>query len=63
MFATGAFRTGETARSAIFIYPYLLLLAGESFADQDISPKEQYMIILLVFIPGIVMQLVGNYFW
>jgi hypothetical protein len=63
MFATGAFRTGETARSAIFIYPYLLLLAGESVTDRDISPQEQTMIFLLVFTPGILMQLVGNYFW
>jgi hypothetical protein len=63
MFASGAFRTGETARAAIFIYPYLLLLVGESLTDMDVSRMEQAAFALLVFIPGIVMQLIGNYFW
>ena len=63
IFTSGAFRSSQTGRAAIFISPYLLLLAGKLLADLDRSPGQPAVLLLLVFIPGILMQLVGNYFW
>jgi hypothetical protein len=57
MFLAGAFRTGETARACLYIYPYFLLA---------IRNVEVYTLRALVLAAGfqtIVMQLVGWYFW
>ena len=57
MFLTGAFRTGETARASLFIYPYLLLF----FRNINFSLLSR--ITILAGMQTIVMQLFGNYFW
>jgi hypothetical protein len=57
MLLTGAFRTGETARIALFIYPLLLMPLLEK--DSIISKK----LLLFVGIQTIFMQTIANYFW
>jgi hypothetical protein len=60
LFLTGAYRTGETARACLFIYPFLLLpiLAAE-------YPERQRWrwIFAAVFGQTLLMQLFGRYFW
>jgi len=57
MFISGAFRTGETARCALFIYPYLMLaLAG-------VPPRTLDDLIVLAGSQTAAMQLFGEYFW
>jgi hypothetical protein len=56
-FLAGAFKTGETARSCLFIYPYFLLV---------LRNLEESMLRLLIIIAGlqtIIMQTFGGYFW
>jgi hypothetical protein len=57
MFLSGAFRTGETARACLFIYPYLLLLLIDTQPDTI-----EYMIVL-AGAQTILMQFVGSFFW
>jgi len=57
MVMAGAFRTGETARSALFIYPYLML----AFTGTN-SPMLKNLI-LLAGLQTFGMQLFGSYFW
>jgi hypothetical protein len=57
MFLAGAFRTGETARVCLFIYPYLML---PFFRVKKVILRD------LVVVAGIQtagMQLFGGYFW
>lgn len=57
MFLSGAFRTGETARACLFIYPFIFLV----FRNLDAPMMEK-----LIYFAGaqtIIMQLFGNYFW
>ena len=57
MLLTGAYRTGETARVCLFIYPYLMLFFVE-------GPWENLSkIIFLALTQTALMQLIGNYFW
>ena len=57
MFVAGAFRTGETARACLFIYPYLILpfFNAESRILSDL--------IILAGLQTAAMQLFGWYFW
>lgn len=55
--ASGAYRTGETARGAIFIYPYLALALTQ--ADSRILKS----LIGLAGFQTLMMQLLGGYFW
>lgn len=57
MFASGAFRTGETARAAMFIYPYIML----AFVNTESRILKD--MIILAGLQTFVMQLMGNYFW
>lgn len=60
MLATGAFRTGETARACLFIYPYLLFPALNRLKAK---PAMMKWVAALVFVQVLVMQLFGGYFW
>jgi hypothetical protein len=53
----GIFRTGETARASMFIYPYLLLL----FLDE--KPEMIKFAAYLAGFQTVIMQAIGNYFW
>ncbi|MCB1042316.1 MAG: hypothetical protein KDC35_05240 [Acidobacteria bacterium] len=53
----GVYRTGETARAALFIYPYLLLRWTET------DETHLKAAALLCGLQTACMQLLGNYFW
>jgi hypothetical protein len=57
MFGTGAYRTGETARGCLFVYPYLLLLYArlDDQAIKDLVPWAAAQ--------TAVMQQLGGFFW
>lgn len=63
MFLTGAFRTGETARICLFIYPYLLFPVATLFKNIRISSEVKNTLLFLVFFQGILMQIFGFYAW
>ena len=59
LFLSGAFRTGETARACLFVYPFLILpaLAGTQ------SDSDRKVLIVGTFLTGAVLQCIGFYFW
>lgn len=57
IFFTGAYRTGETARTCLFIYPYLFLFLGR------VSRENLEKVILIAAVQTGLMQLLGSYFW
>lgn len=57
MFITGAYKTGETARACLFIYPYLFLTI------RNIHTKYITSLIALSGIQTFLMQISGSYFW
>jgi len=63
MLATGAFRTGETARVALFIYPFLMFPVASCLQKFNISLKERNILMYLVFAQTILMQTFGFYYW
>lgn len=62
LFATGAFRTGETARAAIFIYPFLIFPVAYYLQVSDFSLKDRNILLYLVFAQTILMQTFGFYY-
>jgi len=62
MLSTGAFRTGETARAALFIYPFLILPVASYIQKSNISLKERNILMYLVFAQTILMQTFGFYY-
>ncbi|MBC8104290.1 MAG: hypothetical protein H7Z41_17075 [Cytophagales bacterium] len=60
LFLTGAYRTGETARACLFVYPYLLLPA---LAALPSDPAQRRVWYGLVFAQALLMQLLGRFFW
>ncbi|MEO6391591.1 MAG: hypothetical protein ABIP75_07040 [Pyrinomonadaceae bacterium] len=63
MFLTGAFRTGETARAAIFIFPYFLIPIALLLHRLKPTRSERWQLASLVFAHTVLMQLIGNYFY
>jgi len=63
MFATGAYRVGETARACIFIYPFLLFALLPLFQNENQNTRLSYRLAYQVFAQGILMQLFGTYLW
>ncbi len=63
MFLTGAFRTGETARTCLFIYPYLLMPVAGYLGSSDADARERRILAGLVFAQTLLMQMFGAYFW
>lgn len=57
MFLSGAFRTGETARTCLFIYPYLF------FALFNLQDNKIMSLIIMAGIQTAIMQLFVNFFW
>ncbi|MCD6577032.1 MAG: hypothetical protein J7K66_03345 [Anaerolineaceae bacterium] len=57
VFASGAYRTGETARAALFIYPYVL------FALRNADSIMLKDILIIAGLQTAAMQLFGSYFW
>ena len=63
MLGAGVFRTAETARTALFIYPFLLIPVASYLQKSNISIKERNLLLYLVFAQTILMQTFGFYFW
>ena len=63
MFVTGAFRTGETARASIFIFPYLMLPVALYLDSTGLNRERRLGLAGFVFVQTIIMQTVGNYFY
>lgn len=63
MLLAGVYQTGETARAAMFIYPFLMLPVARALADREVGFFTQAALAALVFAQGVAMQLVGNYIW
>lgn len=57
MFVSGAYRTGETARGALFIYPYIMM------ALSNANSRILRDLIILAGFQTFGMQLFGGYFW
>ncbi len=62
MLLLGVYRTGETARAALFIYPYLFIPIALYLKSHPISHQEKNLLASLVFGQTMIMQLIGNYF-
>lgn len=54
---SGAFCTGETARTCLFIYPFLILSLGK------IEEETLSILVMLAGLQTAVMQMVANFFW
>lgn len=63
MYATGAWRTGETARACAFIYPFLLFPVGRYLDEINAGPTERWQLASLVFLQSVGLQIIGNYHW
>lgn len=59
----GAFRGGETARAAMYLYPFLMFPLAAYFDAISITRREQFVLAALVFGQTVMMQFVGFYFW
>jgi hypothetical protein len=65
IFILGAYDHGETARAAMFIYPFLLIPVAFFLSNQDnrILKFEMGILLFVIFGQAIFMQLIGNYVW
>ena len=63
MFVTGAFRTGETARACLFLYPYLLFPVAYYLKESDWGVAQRLQLASLIFVQAVGMQVFGNYLW
>jgi hypothetical protein len=64
MLAVGVYRTGETARGALFMYPFLLLPAAYWISEQAYFTRRRMQILAaLVFGQALLMQMMGDYLW
>ncbi|HWQ96367.1 MAG TPA: hypothetical protein VN368_03230 [Candidatus Methylomirabilis sp.] len=63
MLGAGVFRTAETARTALFIYPFLLFPVASYLQKSNISLTGRTILLYLVFAQAILMQTFGFYFW
>jgi hypothetical protein len=63
MLLTGAFRTGETARGCLFVYPLCLLPLAALVEDGALDEAAQHRLLRFVAAPSIVMQAFGDYLW
>ncbi len=63
MLLTGAFRTGETARCCLFVYPYLMFPVALYSKRESFTQREETVLLSAVFAQTVCMQLFGSYFW
>lgn len=62
-FLVGVYRTGETARACIYIYPFLLFPIATYLKEKDPTTLEKKKLLILVFNQALFMQLFYFYFW
>jgi len=63
IFLIGAYDHGETARAAIYIYPFLLLPVAIYLKKEKFPQIELKKLIILIFLQTLLMQLFGFYIW
>lgn len=59
LFLMGAYRTGETARACLFLFPFLVLPPGYA----PLAEADRETLYRLVFLQALLMQCFGFYFW
>jgi dolichyl-phosphate-mannose-protein mannosyltransferase len=62
-FATGAYYTGETARNAQYIYPFLLIIIASYLNKKKLKISDELLLLNLVFSQALIMQMFGWYAW
>jgi hypothetical protein len=63
LLAAGVYHTGETARGAMFMYPFLMLPVAAAVARIESAWRGEWLLAAAVFGQTLVMQLVGGYLW
>jgi len=63
LFVVGVYHTGETARGALFIYPFLLIPVAAAIRAADPTRRREALLAAAVFGQTLLMQLVGDYLW
>lgn len=63
MYAAGAWRTGETARAGLFIYPYLLFPVARYLDEVNAGRQGRLQLAALVFLQAVALQTIGNFHW
>jgi hypothetical protein len=63
MLLAGAFKTGETARSCLFVAPFLVLPIAAVDEARALAPARRTFLTAAVFAQTVLMQLVGQYYW
>ena len=63
MLLTGAFRTGETARCCLFVYPFLFFAVVRYIGRSALTRRDETVLLLVVFAQTVCMQMFGFYFW
>ncbi|HEU4409918.1 MAG TPA: hypothetical protein VFS43_31985 [Polyangiaceae bacterium] len=63
MLLSGAFKTGETARACLFIYPLCLLPLAGLVDGGALDGAGQHRLLRFVAGQTVLMQLVGDYYW
>jgi len=63
MFATGAFRTGETGRTCLFIFPFLFLPVAAYLGNRQLNERDEILLPLLLFAHTVIFQAMGRYYW
>lgn len=63
LFAAGAYHTGETARGAMYIYPFLLFPVAAVLRSVDPTRRDKWILAALVFAQTVFMQFIGSYQW
>lgn len=63
LFLIGAYKTGETARGCLFLYPFLLIPIAFYLDKYQFTQIEKKILFILVFGQSLFMELLGFYFW
>lgn len=63
LFAAGVYHTGETARGAMYIYPFLLLPIAGVLHSVDPTRRDKWILAAFVFAQAVFMQFIGFYQW
>ncbi len=59
----GAYNSAETARGAMYLFPFMTLAVGGTVARLDLGTKALKLTATLVFAQTLLMQLLGFFFW
>ncbi|RJT02177.1 hypothetical protein [Halococcus sp. IIIV-5B] len=63
MLVAGVYHTGETARGALYIYPYLCLPVAAAVHRVRPNFRDRWLLVGAVFGQTLLLQLLGSYLW